>query len=75
MLTFILMMILSSCEDKFKPASADINSKEVPSHESWNSSVIFTDSSITKAILYAGHISVFTEGAYTLIDSGQKWTF
>lgn len=75
LLNIILLIILSSCEDKFKPASADINSKEVPSHESWNSSVIFTDSSITKAILYAGHISVFTEGAYTLIDSGAKVDF
>jgi LPS export ABC transporter protein LptC len=72
---FILLITIISCDDKFKPASADIDSKETPSHESWNSSVIFTDSSVTKAVLYAGHISVFTEGAYTTIDSGAKVDF
>jgi LPS export ABC transporter protein LptC len=68
-------LALQSCEDKFRPSNADISGKELPSHESWNSSVMFTDSAITKAILHAGKISVYSEGAYTLIDSGAKVEF
>ncbi len=71
----IALLTLSSCEDKFKPASSDVIGKETPTHESWNSSVLFTDSSVTKAVLFAGHISVYTESAYTLIDSGAKVEF
>lgn len=52
------------------PPRTDLKSGEIPDQESWNSSVIFSDSGNVKAILKAGHISVFNSKAYTLIDSG-----
>lgn len=71
----ILVLILSSCEDKFKPMQTNINSDESPAQESWNSTVIFSDSGKTKAVLEAGHISVYSNKNYTLIDSGAKVNF
>lgn len=52
------------------PPRTDLKSGEIPDQESWKSSVIFSDSGNVKAILNAGHISVFNSRAYTLIDSG-----
>jgi LPS export ABC transporter protein LptC len=68
-------VIYSSCEDKFKPSQTDLNPAETPSQESWNPTVIFSDSGKTNAILTAGHISVFTTKGYTQIDSGAKVDF
>jgi LPS export ABC transporter protein LptC len=52
------------------PPRTDLKSGEIPDQESWKSSVTFSDSGNVKAILNAGHISVFNSKAYTLIDSG-----
>jgi len=71
----ILLFGLGSCDDKFKPTQTNINAADSPSQESWNSKVIFSDSGNTKAILNAGHISVYTNKGYTLIDSGATVDF
>lgn len=57
------------------PPRTDLKSGEIPDQESWKSSVIFSDSGNVKAILNAGHISVFNSRAYTLIDSGAVVDF
>ncbi len=74
-LIFILIIYFGSCEDKFKPSSLNINPEDSPSQESWNSTVIFSDSGKTKAVMDAGHISVYNNKGYTLIDSGAKVDF
>lgn len=71
----LLVMLLSSCYDKFKPMQTNINSENSPAQESWNSTVIFSDSGKTRAVLKAGHISVYSNRSYTLIDSGAKVDF
>jgi len=70
-----LLFEFSSCDDKFKPTQTNLNAEDSPSQESWNSKVIFSDSGNTKAILNAGHISVYTNKGYTLIDSGAVVDF
>ncbi len=71
LISLILFFILFyACESKMAPPRTDLKSGEIPDQESWNSSVIFSDSGNVKAILKAGHISVFNSKAYTLIDSG-----
>lgn len=70
MVVFFLIIIFSACENKVAPPRTDLKSGEIPDQESWKSSVIFSDSGSVKAILNAGHISVFNSKAYTLIDSG-----
>lgn len=72
---FVLGLVFASCDDKFKPSRSDLSITDSPSQESWNSTVSFSDSGITKAVLTAGHISVYTTKGYTLIDSGAKVDF
>lgn len=71
----LLILTLSSCDDKFKPTQTNVNTVDSPSQESWNSKVIFSDSGKTKAVLDAGHISVYSAKGFTLIDSGAKVDF
>ncbi|PJA98448.1 MAG: LPS export ABC transporter periplasmic protein LptC [Ignavibacteriales bacterium CG_4_9_14_3_um_filter_30_11] len=73
----ILLFTSSSCNDpKVKPTiDLSLDVKNLPSQESWNSKVIFSDSGITKAILYAGHLRVFEKGQETLMDDNVKVNF
>lgn len=75
LILFIFCFGFSSCEDKFKPTQTNLDTQEFPSQESWNSTVIFSDSGNVKAVLKAGHISVFTNKGYTFIDSGATVEF
>jgi len=68
---FILALIISACsEEKVKPSiDTSIKGTELPSQESWNSTVFFTDSGKTKAVLKAGHLRVYENTKETLLDS------
>jgi LPS export ABC transporter protein LptC len=69
-LLLVAALFLSSCEEKMKPAvTAVVTGEDLPSQESWNTKIIFSDSGKTKAVLHAGHIMVFDEKRYTLLDS------
>ena len=72
---FVLFLIISGCENKVAPPRTDLKSGEIPDQESWKSTVIFSDSGNVKAVLDAGHISVYNSKAYTLIDSGAVVDF
>lgn len=74
---FISLSLLSSCsENKIEPPKIDITSSDsIPSQESFNNTVTFSDSGKVKAILIAGRIRVFSKFNYTLIDSGAKVDF
>lgn len=68
-------LIVFACENKTEPPRTDLKSSEIPDQESWNSTVVFSDSGNIKAILYAGHISVFNSKAITIIDSNATVYF
>ncbi len=53
-------MLLAGCEEKVKPRVVPLSTTEIPSQESWNSTVVFSDSARLKAVLWAGHIAVFS---------------
>lgn len=73
----VLIFIYIGCgENKVKPhIIPDLNVDEIPAQESWDAKVIFSDSGMTTAILYAGHLRVFNEKKETLLDSGVKVDF
>jgi len=71
----LFLFLLTSCENKIEPPKTDLKSGEIPDQESWKSTVVFSDSGNVKAILNAGHISVYNSKAYTLIDSGAVVDF
>ena len=54
---------------------SNIQLEKLPSQESWNSKVTFTDSGKTKAVLYAGHIRVYYDTQETLLDTSVKVDF
>ncbi len=65
-----LYFVLIGCEDKLKPAvtSAPVG-RDLPTQESWNTTITFTDSGKLVAILKAGHIASYAEKRHTLFDS------
>ncbi len=67
---FAFLLIFSACEEKAKPALSGLRPDQLPTQESWNSKVTFSDSGRVRAILQAGHIRMFEEEVETLIDSG-----
>ncbi len=66
----IAALAVYGCEEKVKPSVDPAAAKELPSQESWNSTVVFSDSAHLKAVLWSGHISSYTSRQVTeLSDS------
>jgi LPS export ABC transporter protein LptC len=65
-------LLLWGCsEERVKPPVSSIGmGLDIPSQESWNASITFTDSGRTTAILRAGHIAMFADRRTTRLDSG-----
>lgn len=76
-ISFFAITILAGCSgDKVKPSiDSSLNAGEIPSQESWNSVVFFSDSGKTKAILHAGHMRVFDKSMETLLDQNMEVEF
>lgn len=74
---FILFFAIAflACTEKVQPPVQNFNSSELPSQESWNSTIIFSDSGKTRAIMEVGHLRVFDLSKETLIDSNMKIDF
>jgi len=64
----VLALGIAGCEEKVRPSILPLPTKDPPSQESWRSTVIFSDSAQVNAILWAGHIAVYAEEEYTLLD-------
>lgn len=63
-------LLILGCEEKVKPSIASVNTAhELPSQESWNAVITFTDSGSVSGILRAGYIASYADKKYTLLDS------
>lgn len=70
MLLFALTSLLfSSCEEKIKPPISPGLGGDIAGQESWDAKITFTDSGKISGILRAGHISMYPDRKYTLLDS------
>lgn len=76
-LSVITVLFLYGCSnDKIEPPKIDVISPDsIPSQESFNTTVTFSDSGNVKAVLTAGRIRVYSKFNYTLIDSSAKVDF
>ena len=76
-LIIIIPLILFGCQQQRVQPSvmSNIQLEKLPSQESWNSKVTFTDSGKTKAVLYARHIRVYYDTQETLLDTSLKVDF
>lgn len=74
---FLSFLLLLSCSSKrVKPLiDKSIKTEQLPSQESWNSTITFSDSGKIKAILWAGHLTKFDEKRETLMDDNIKVDF
>ncbi|OIO23507.1 MAG: LPS export ABC transporter periplasmic protein LptC [Ignavibacteria bacterium CG1_02_37_35] len=52
-----------------------MNVAELPSQESWNSTITFTDSGRIQAVMKVGHLRMFSKQQETLIDGYQHVDF
>lgn len=73
----ITLLLFQFCSTKRVKPSVDANFKteQMPSQESWNSTVTFSDSGKIKAILWAGHLTKFDEKRETFMDENIKVDF
>lgn len=70
-ITLLLVLVMAGCEEKVRPSVlSGVSSTQLPSQESWNSTITFTDSGIVKAIVNAGHIFAYDNSRITFMDSG-----
>ncbi len=70
-IVLLAVLAISGCEEKVRPSVlSDVSSAQLPTQESWNSTITFSDSGIVKAIVKAGHIYAFDNSRTTFLDSG-----
>lgn len=76
-LSILILFLFSFCSSKRVNPSVDgnLNVQELPSQESWNSIVTFSDSGKISAILYSGHLRKFDEKRETDLDQNIKVEF
>ncbi len=74
-LVVILAAAFSCSEEKINP-QIEKNSVqgEIPSNESWNSKILFTEDGKTKAVLFSNHFKMYDVQKITLLD-GVKINF
>ncbi len=72
----IWLFIYGCTKENVEPTvNVKFTSEEIPDQESWNSTIFFTDSGRTRAILNAGHLRVFSKNRETLLDSNIRIDF
>ncbi len=65
----VWILLGSGCEQKVKPRVTRLMKTELPDQESWNSTVILSDSGRTRAQVRAGHIAMYRSRQEIILDS------
>lgn len=69
-------LLVAGCEEKIRPSVlSEVDSRTLPQQESWNSTVLLTDSGRTKALIRAGYIRVFDNPRVTMLSEGVMVDF
>ncbi len=74
---FSILFLFPFCSSKRVKPSIDgnLSVEELPSQESWNSVITFSDSGKISAILYAGHLRKYDDKRETFLDQNIKVDF
>jgi LPS export ABC transporter protein LptC len=68
--------VLTGCTQRTAPpVSNTTDSRGLPDQESWNSRVVFSDTGVVKAILFATHVASYDARHETTLDSGVTVDF
>jgi len=71
----VALAVWSGCEEKVKPSVVALSQGEIPSQESWRSTVILSDSARVKAVVWAGHIASFGQQRLTELEDSVHVDF
>ena len=73
----ISLFLFQFCSSKRVKPSVDSNfqTEQLPTQESWNSTITFSDSGKIKAILWTGHLRKYDDKRETLLDQNLKVDF
>jgi len=76
-LIIIILFSFTGCTSKDVKPKIDSSFivEELPAQESWNSTVFFTDSGKTVAILHTGHLQLYNKRKETILDDEVKVEF
>jgi len=74
LLLILIILLAAGCEDKLKPTVVPV-SGQLPDQESWNSTIVFSDSGETRGILWAGHLLVFNNINKTFLGDSIRVDF
>jgi LPS export ABC transporter protein LptC len=68
--------MFSGCEEKIQPSVlSSVDSRTLPQQESWNSTIVVSDSGRITAIILAGYIRVFESDRKTYMSQGVRVRF
>lgn len=70
LLAFVPFILPGCSGEREKPTSTIVIGPDAPDDESWHSTMLFTDSSFTRARLQVGHARRYISRMETLLDSG-----
>ena len=73
----ISLFLFQFCSSKRVKPSVDSNfqTEQLPTQESWNSTITFSDSGKIKAILWTGHLRKYDDKRETFMDQNVKVDF
>ncbi len=68
--------LFCGCEEKIKPSViSSVNSQTLPQQESWNSTIVVSDSGLIRAVIRAGYICSYETSPVTQMSQGVKVRF
>jgi LPS export ABC transporter protein LptC len=71
-----IAFVFSSCGEKIKPSAiSTIDSRTLPQQESWNSTIVISDSGHVNAVILAGYIRVYEFNQQTQMSQGVRVRF
>ncbi len=71
----LVYLVVGCNSPKLQPKQLNIDTKEIPAQESWGSTIVFTDSGQTRAIINTNHLRMFTQTQETLLDDSVHIDF
>jgi LPS export ABC transporter protein LptC len=71
----MLLLVITGCEEKVQPSVVPVATAELPSQESWKSTVVFSDSGQRSAVLWSGHIASYDQQRVTLLSDSVRVDF
>jgi LPS export ABC transporter protein LptC len=73
---FVPVFLFSGCEEKVQPSVlSTVDSRTLPQQESWNSTIVVSDSGHVTAIILAGYIRMFETDRKTQMSEGIRVRF